>query len=124
MTDVEIEKALVLCGYRTSAECKDCPIDQQHKDECQCGTILVKNALAYIERLKEKIAEAKKLCKKKVGELKTNEWIKIMTLAGYEVNAVEDKKLIEQIRNDTAKEIINSLLSECDASPDDCVDPY
>lgn len=55
-------------------------------------------------------AEAKELCRKKIGDLKINEWIKIMKLAGYQVEAVSQKELIEQVVKATATEIFLELI--------------
>lgn len=45
---------------------------------------------------KAEIAEAKELCRKKIGDLKINEWIRIMMLAGYQIGAVSQKELIDE----------------------------
>ncbi|MCH5315463.1 MAG: hypothetical protein J1E81_06085 [Eubacterium sp.] len=88
MTDEKIEKALAWLeeqkGFNTTAD----------------EYIYVEAIQNYINRLKAENDEAKELCKKKIGDLKVNEWIKIMKLAGYEVNAVSQQEQIEQINKD------------------------
>lgn len=56
---------------------------------------------------KAEIAEAKELCRKKIGDLKNNEWLKIMMLAGYQV-AVSQKELIDE----TIKKTVGEILQE------------
>lgn len=54
MTDEQIEKALRLCGYGDCESCDECPIAEDIKEDCRCGSFLAENALGYIKRLKEK----------------------------------------------------------------------
>lgn len=106
-TDVEIEKALECCLDYECGNCTDCPYYEEKSP--MCLTRLAKDALDYINRLKSAIAEAQALCRKKVGDLKANDWIKMMKLAGYEVNLVSEKEKMEQVRKETAKEILQDL---------------
>lgn len=52
-----IIKALECCAS-PEGRCDECPIDQRHKDDCECGRFLVQNALA---RIKELIEENERL---------------------------------------------------------------
>ncbi len=52
MTDEKIEKALYTCAYSTAIHCDECPIEQEHKNDCRCGSVLAERALDYITRLK------------------------------------------------------------------------
>lgn len=54
MTDEQIEKALHLCSFEDSECCDDCPIAEDIKEDCRCGSFLAENALGYIRCLKEK----------------------------------------------------------------------
>lgn len=54
MTDEQIEKALQLCSSNDFECCDDCPIAEDIKEDCRCGSFLAENALGYIKRLKEK----------------------------------------------------------------------
>lgn len=97
MTNKDIDKVIAYCKDDNCTECSFYKVD---------GCFVI---VRYINQLKKDLAEAQKLCRKKVGDLKTNEWIKIMKLAGYEVNAVSEKEKMEQIRKETAKEILKLL---------------
>ena len=110
MTDEQIEKMLNdtyrnMCdGYQDSLAYggKGDPAFEEEIDN-------LGEVIDYIKRLKAEASEAKELCRKKVGDLKVNEWIKIMKLAGYEVNAASQQEQVEQIRKETAKEILQEL---------------
>lgn len=67
---------------------------------------LLEAGYGNVKEAVEELAEAKELCRKKVGDLKINEWIKIMTLAGYEVKATSWQEKFEEVRKETAKEIL------------------
>ena len=54
MTDEQIEKTLRLCSAHDFECCGDCPIAEDIKEDCRCGSFLAENALYYIRRLKEK----------------------------------------------------------------------
>ena len=54
MTDEQIEKALRLCSANDFECCDECPIAEDIKEDCRCGSFLAENALDYINRLKEK----------------------------------------------------------------------
>ncbi len=71
MTDEEIEKALYACAYLTAIHCDECPIEQEHKDDCQCESVLVKRTIAYINRLKSentKLEVAKEKLRKEMAK--------------------------------------------------------
>lgn len=58
MTKEEIRKVLECCSspeYR----CNECPIDQKKKDDCECGTFGMGEALALIRELTEEVADLK-----------------------------------------------------------------
>lgn len=52
MTDEQIEKALKCCTSNNCDYCNECPVDKKSKEDCNCGQVLAKAALGYIERLK------------------------------------------------------------------------
>ena len=109
MTDEQIEKAEKSLKWVVN-QLPDNLDDSNEDKMLKCIRLFCKNGVAAIDSLKAANAEAKELCRKKIGDLKVNEWIKIMKLAGYEVNAVSQPEQIEQIRKETAKEISQSLF--------------
>lgn len=115
MTDEEIEKALH-CIKGEELPCKDC---SYHVRQFNCRAFVIADTLDYIKRLKSENAEAKELCKKKVGDLKVNEWIRIMTAAGYEVTAISLTEHVEQIRKETAKEVLQKVRKHYPPSRED-----
>lgn len=70
MTNEQIEKALRLCSANDFECCDDCPIAEDIKEDCRCGSFLAENALAYIKRLKEKNQQLEQEIKKLGGEIK------------------------------------------------------
>ena len=46
------KKALECCGGIIN-DCRQCPIDEKKKDDCECGTFLAQNALSLIKELTE-----------------------------------------------------------------------
>lgn len=78
----------------------------------------------------KEIEKALTCCKKHPDGCKKCPYQKLQKYDCYEDLLVKSKQYInrlkaknEQVRKDTAKEIIAKLLSECDASPNDCVEP-
>lgn len=106
MTNKQVEEAMQYC--KSHRDCYDkeantvCPLYNEH--DYNCHTIF-----ELYNRLKRETTKVRGLCKKKVGDLKINEWIEIMTTAGYEVTATSLKEQVEQIRTETAKEIIQLM---------------
>lgn len=49
----QIVKALECCASNSLADCDCCPIDEQKKDNCECGRYLAIQALALIRKLTE-----------------------------------------------------------------------
>lgn len=84
------------------------------------GVAVIMEAIEEIKRLREQNGEANELCRKKIGDLKINEWIKIMKLAGYQVGAVSQKELIEQVVMATAKDIIEDFKRHGSCGEDWC----
>ncbi len=104
MTDEEIERALDICAHLTSEHCMECPIEQEHKDNCCCGSVLAEHALCYIQSLKAEIAH---------DETHLNAWEKNF------------KKGEESVRKETAKEIlkrVDEIESENHLDPKDSYD--
>lgn len=76
------------CHFKTN-DAIDCP-------ECSIANALYNAGYRKLDEVVKEVAEAKELCRKKVGDLKINEWIKIMTLAGFEVNITESHEKEEE----------------------------
>lgn len=135
MTDEEIEKALQICGEESVEQCGHCPIEQVYKNDCRCGSVLAKRVLAYINRLKAENAalteeadeNAALAIEQKMRTDKLYEKLQSNLEAAYEHNTEECKRcmdkvevkqqcaeeaLKEQIRKETAREILQVLYEE------------
>lgn len=69
MTDEQIEKALHLCSFEDCETCNECPIAEDIKEDCRCGSFLAENALGYIKRLKEKNRQLEQEIEKLRGKI-------------------------------------------------------
>ncbi len=99
MTYEEIEKALTQCGDLSDFDCKGCPLE----GEPLCLSIILENALDYINRLK---AEKEDMHDNIVGYkayIDNHEEI-------WKRNAEIDKAIV---RKDTAKEILQIIYELC-----------
>lgn len=92
MTKEEICKVLECCSspeYR----CNECPIDQKKKDDCECGTFGMGEALALIKELTE---ENKKLT---------------INMNAYGLTAKRLSEENERLRADTVREMQKRLTN-------------
>lgn len=78
----QIVKALECCASNSLTDCNRCPIDEQKKDNCECGRYLAIQALALIrelteenERLRAEVSVKKKLldkCEERFSSIKAD----------------------------------------------------
>ena len=52
----QIKKALECCASEEYI-CTQCPIDEKIKDECECGKVVARNALALVNSQEQRIKE-------------------------------------------------------------------
>ena len=57
----QIVKALECCASDEYI-CNQCPIDEKIKDDCECGKVVARNALALIKELTEENAKLARSC--------------------------------------------------------------
>lgn len=69
MDNNEIKKALECCASEEYI-CTQCPIDEKIKDDCECGKVVARNALALIKSQEQRIKEQCKTAKKLRKQLK------------------------------------------------------
>lgn len=69
MTDEQIEKALRPCSINCLDCCNECPIAEDIKEDCRCGSFLAENALGYIKRLKERNRQLEQEIEKLRGKI-------------------------------------------------------
>lgn len=60
MNKEQIIKALECCAGADVTACTQCPIDEVMKDDCKCFSVLAGDALALINDLTARLAEAEK----------------------------------------------------------------
>lgn len=116
MTDEEIEKALTQCGDLSEFDCTGCPLE----GNALCFSIIRENALNYINRLKAKNKELQDKNRRVLDWKRRQEKFNNEMIDRFDE---ELKKQKEQIRKDTAKEILQEVYKLCgnlvaDNSPD------
>lgn len=79
MTDGQIKKALLICGTADSRACKECPVDQKLKDDCQCGTFLAKKAFDMIEKLELELQAVSTI----LGEKESERSIRMLSVSRW-----------------------------------------
>lgn len=126
MTDEQVKKGLECCtkdGTIKELCKKQCPYYEDCHTRGEDDKRIYSDALVLINRLEEENKELRALCRKKSNGMKLDEWVKMIVRADYGVKFVDMDVIKEQIRKQTAKEIINDLFNACDGSPNDCVEP-
>ncbi len=110
MTDEEIEKALTQCGDLSEFDCTGCPLE----GNALCFSIIRENALNYINRLKAKNKELQDKNRRVLDWKRRQEKFNNEMIDRFDE---ELKKLKEQIRKDTAKEILQELFGAREFEP-------
>lgn len=105
MTDEEIEKALTQCGDLSEFDCTECPLE----GNALCFSIIRENALNYINRLKAKNKELQDKNRRVLDWKRRQEKFNNEMIDRFDE---ELKKQKEQVRKDTAKEIIGELQGD------------
>ena len=57
-TCIAVKKALACCASNTPRQCKGCPYNTPDTTDYECGSMLMSDALAYIETLEQRLKEA------------------------------------------------------------------
>lgn len=120
MTDEQVKKVLENCimwRYEKGG-CKQCG----YCDDCDNGTgnQLFKDALALINRMEDenkklldKNKELRVLCREKSNGMKLDKWVRMLQEADYGIKLVDKQEEINQIRKETAKEILDEISKSC-----------
>lgn len=104
MTDKQIEKALELCSNCDHYSCNDCPLKTFISElDLSCNEFLMMEVNDYIKRLKKKIEGLTKF--------EDDEEDFEFETATHE-ECVEHQKELQEMRKQTAKEILQELFDE------------
>ena len=97
----QIIKALECCGSDVYV-CQQCPIDEKIKDDCECGKLVARNALALITSQEQRIKEL----------TEENERLKARVLEENHLRTQAEKMLAQGmsvVKADTVREVCQRI---------------